>query len=488
MHEPPIILITDDEEDTASLLTRICTRAGFDTRVASDGFKSLELAESISPDLILLDIQMPGLTGFEVVEQLRQKPKTAQIPIIVITAAATKPEDAVRGIEIGADDYILKPFNYHELVARMRAKLKARELEERLKKRTGELELLVRLGEDLSRSQEIQLLAENLLNFLNRELEAEISVLCTEAREDHPAIEVMLQNGTLSRIENQINRDYFHQSVADANGHILNAERLKGYFQRESIQSGIFVPVTHDDMRIGILAIGHSNSTRYGTDELRVMGSVSRQAALAIRNAQLYESLRIYADELETRVEERTEELQKAQKQLMRSEKLASLGRLSGEIAHEINNPLQPIMTCLEGVIEDVESKSAIDIEDLQMAMSEVTRLKRTVTRLLDFARPDSSGVVKVNINELAHEVLALIHKKLYNTHIKLVTDMKDVPEIQANPDQIKQVLLNIAINAVDAMSGQQESIVQIRLVHEPKQDYVAISICDNGEGIPPER
>ena len=136
------VLIADDEPSMVVLLRRLFERDGFAVEAVGDGQSALEQAEALRPDLILMDVQMPGLNGFEVVRRLRQNEVTARIPTIFITAAAREPSDVARGFGLGADDYVLKPFNPHELLARARSKIRARQLEERLERRKQELEAL----------------------------------------------------------------------------------------------------------------------------------------------------------------------------------------------------------------------------------------------------------------------------------------------------------------------------------------------------------
>jgi len=482
MHTPPLILIADDEPDTAGLLKRIANRAGFDVETAADGIIAVQLATELLPDLILLDIQMPNLNGFQVMEKLRQEQLTRQIPIIVITAAATQPADVVRGIEIGADDYITKPFNYQELTARIRAKIRAKELEENLQKRTAELETLVMLGTRLSYSQEIEPLAEQLLTFLHQQFDVSASLLHLYATDDHPGLSLHHTGDGL--IQDKKKRLATYYDTNPATDVLALDEQAAAYiFDDSAIQSGMLTLLIHDDGMIGALAVGHWQADFFG-DTLRVMRSVSRQAALAIRNAQLYESLRLYATELENRVEERTEALKTTQAQLMRAEKLAALGRLSGEIAHEINNPLQPILGCIESALEEVENGLPVDPEGLQLAVSEVRRIQRTVKRLLDYAKPDSAGVAKLNIGEIVQGVVALTQKKVDQLQVTLVTKIEETPAIHANPDQLKQVFLNLTLNALEAMP--EKGTLTLHVWHDATDVHVAVQ--DTGSGIAPDK
>jgi len=114
------ILVVDDEKNIVDIVVYNLKKEGFETIEAYDGKTGLELALSADPDLILLDIMMPGLDGFEVCKQVREK---SQVPIIMLTARVEE-VDKVLGFEQGADDYVTKPFGVKELIARVKANLR----------------------------------------------------------------------------------------------------------------------------------------------------------------------------------------------------------------------------------------------------------------------------------------------------------------------------------------------------------------------------
>lgn len=121
------ILVADDIKQNVKLLRVILTASGFDVVEAYDGEEALEKAKSENPDLILLDIMMPKLTGYEVCQKLRANGTTKSIPIVMITALHEM-DDRIKGIEAGADDFISKPFNKTELLARVKALLRMRRI------------------------------------------------------------------------------------------------------------------------------------------------------------------------------------------------------------------------------------------------------------------------------------------------------------------------------------------------------------------------
>jgi class 3 adenylate cyclase len=128
---PSKILIVDDEPFNLDLLEQELMEHDYNIERAVDGVDALEKTESFRPDLILLDYMMPRMSGLEVVKQLRNNDQHKGIPVILLTAKATQ-EDKIKGLDAGADDYVTKPFDSFELLARVRAMLRIKELHDRL--------------------------------------------------------------------------------------------------------------------------------------------------------------------------------------------------------------------------------------------------------------------------------------------------------------------------------------------------------------------
>lgn len=124
MLEPrPKVLIADDDETLRQLITEALPRHRFEVYQAADGPETLDTVKNLRPDIVILDVMMPGMDGIEVCRAIRENPQTRNIPVILLTAKAPI-EDKLKGIESGADDYITKPFNFMELQARIEMHLR----------------------------------------------------------------------------------------------------------------------------------------------------------------------------------------------------------------------------------------------------------------------------------------------------------------------------------------------------------------------------
>lgn len=117
------VLVVDDEENIRMLVKFNLEKAGYEVLEASDGNKAIETAVNSTPDIVILDLMLPGVDGLEVCRNLKRHPRTAALPIIMLTAKSDE-IDRVIGLELGADDYMTKPFSQRELVARIKAVLR----------------------------------------------------------------------------------------------------------------------------------------------------------------------------------------------------------------------------------------------------------------------------------------------------------------------------------------------------------------------------
>ncbi len=488
-HTSPLVLIADDEQYAQMLLQKILEREHFRTETARDGRMAIEKAKALRPDLILMDIQMPDIDGFKAVEIIRRDPQTGHIPIIVVTAAAREPADVARGLGLGADDYLRKPFNTSELVARARSKIRAYHLEERLRQRTEELEALIDIGAELNQELAVDELADHIVDSVLKQLPASNAVLILLNEERKPTLtrsygwsgkgpsaEQLLMPGALAA---HVLENGEAALVADA----LHDERIASIFGEDRCVAGIAAPLKHHGQIVGVLALGDTVPQRFSAGNLRLLRSIAEEAALAIRNAQLYTELRGYADGLESMVEARTAALQSAQAQLVRAEKLAALGTLAAGIAHEVNNPLQPILTNLEMALEDIDDGRPVDRELLDFAKRDVQRIRGIVTRLLDFARPGQAEMEDVDIDDIMRELLTLAGKQLEHARVKVKTDLNVQHRILGRADQLKQVFLNLIVNAMEAMPEGGQLTVR----SAERDDYVLVTVRDTGVGIPEE-
>jgi CheY-like chemotaxis protein len=205
----PCILIVDDTPANLDLLAEVMRNHGYEPRPTPNGKLALMSAQAEPPDLILLDINMPGMDGFEVCERLKANAATRHVPIIFITAF-DDPDDKVRGFELGAADYITKPFHIEEVRARVDTHLKIRQLQYRLQQQNEHLEQQVaertrQLSQANEKLQKLRRLSDDFLHMISYEIRTpangvlgigELLIsLCPETDESTRYIELFRESG-----------------------------------------------------------------------------------------------------------------------------------------------------------------------------------------------------------------------------------------------------------------------------------------------------
>jgi signal transduction histidine kinase/CheY-like chemotaxis protein len=479
-HDPPLVLVADDEINTTIMLQHIFERDGYHVERVTNGVAALDSARKLLPDLILLDILMPGLNGFEVLRMLREDEITASIPTIMITANAREPADVARGMKLGADDYLYKPFAPQELLARAQSKIKARQLEDALQRRSKELEALLNASEKLNQHLEAGELPDLILQLVLNLLPGDFAAL--------------------QRIDEHGNLIDFRSITPSNNGHLQHAmdDNLATRILEEKhslmwpgdtpvltgFNSGLAIALEHGSYSMGSLILA-SNRVVYEANHQRLFEGIARQAALALRNAQLYEIQANYALHLEDMVAERTAELESAQKLLIRSEKLASIGHLAASIAHEINNPLMPIRNLLDEIVDELEQHNvSFDRKAIQIIQESLERIRGIVSRLLEFARDTGPEMKLLDVSSLLEGIITLNRKFFQHERITVNADLPPfLPPVYGSKDQLDQVFMNLALNAQAAMNGGGTLSISARL----EGDKIVVEFADTGCGIEPE-
>ncbi len=234
-------------------------------------------------------------------------------------------------------------------------------------------------------------------------------------------------------------------------------------------------PATNGDASraLGALYVDNPDtSAPFPSDSLRAAEALARHAALAIENAQLFER------------EQRTiEELRIAQKRLLQSEKLATIGQMAAGIAHELNTPLTYILGNLE--LFQLQEFPAEQREMLTSISKGVERIRGLAQSLLAFSRPSREEAVLLHPNEILERALDLCRYQLLKAGVRLETSLSpDLPRIRGASNQIEMALINLIVNAAQAMNGRPKR--ELRLSTDTEAGLVRIRIADTGPGIPP--
>lgn len=474
----PLVLVVDDEVNTTIMLQYIFEREGYRVERVTDGPSALEAASSLLPDLILLDILLPRMNGFEVLARLKSNPITEHIPTILITANAREPSDVVQGLSLGADDYLYKPFAPQELLARVQSKMRARYLEDDLRRRSRELETLLAASEQLSQHLQRDQVIDITMQIVREHFPADQVLVYLHGDESNPPTRVMwslipdeeLPVDDIAFAEAQL------QDSCAASIWTRDADETRLSY------NGMCACLQNSNQTVGTLYV-FSKTSSYSEGQIRLLEGISRQAVMALRNAELYRLQAAYTQELEETIRTRTEELVSAHKLLVRNEKLAAIGQLAASIAHEINNPLMPIELLLEQLEDGLKAADCpVDLRDLAVVRENLLRIQRIVKSLLEYVRSDGE-LRQLDIGKLLEAASKLNRHHFEMERLHIQTELQDGLFVYGSKDQLEAVFMNLIINARAAMKPSGTLVIRAM---EDGEDIV-VEFEDDGSGIPPE-
>lgn len=470
----PTVLVLDDESGITLLCKRVLTRAGFDVSAYTEPRKALEELTSRPYDLLLVDIRMPEVDGFDVITHARQN--QPNIAVLVMTGYGTV-ETAIHALRQGVDGLLLKPFEKSaDLLAAVQQAVGDRQKKTEAA-RIQTLRPLFSIIESLFQETEPARLLELIIKVICSNLpcsaaayyeieprKTELSILA-----GHGSTPLDLDQDVLSTLGNRILNA---ESPLLINAAGQEEEELGAELIERGLVAAMFVRINRPGKSSVFFAGREAGQAPFREGDLEMFQILARQAALAMENARLYEELRGYIRKVE-----------ESQQALLQAEKMAATGRLTASIAHEINNPLQAVQNCMHlAGRQDLEPEKRVEYFDL--ARSELERLRTTVQRMLDFYRPNPGSVQVVRIAELLRHVLGLMSRQLEERNIILNVNLPaDLPNVNGVNSQLQQVFLNLILNAYDAMPEGGE----LKITGREARNGVEILFQDSGPGVSDE-
>ncbi len=468
------ILVVDDEPGITRLCERLLTRTGYGVIAFTDPAAAMTFVEINKIDLLLVDIRMPEISGFDLIAHVKQhQPDTA---VLVMTGYGTI-DTAIQALREGVDGLLLKPFD-----SSSELELSVKQaLDDNQKKR------------DIARIQALRPLFDVTETFLaetspERLVNLVVSTVCDHLHckhagyykfvEDSKTLNlqegrgIILPEGISEPEGSLLGRAHYHKSPLWINvtGSSEHAHQMA--IESPGLGSAFIAPVSRLNVD-GVLYAGRDpEEIPFREVDWEMFLLMAGQAAVAMENAWLYQELREYIRRME-----------ESQNALIRAEKLAAAGRLTASIAHEINNPLQAVQNCLHLATRG-ELSAKKQREYIDLANHELDRLRGTVKRMLDFYRPGSVEPQQVNLAILLQRVIKLLSSQLAGRNIRTVTRLSTkLPPVLAVSSQLEQVFINLILNSYDAMPEGGD----LKLSARRSEDMVEVLIQDSGPGISEE-
>ncbi len=431
------IMIVDDNEFGRDVLEGILSKENYKLLFADNGKSALEKINLELPDLVLLDVMMPGMDGFEVCQRIRKNPLTAEIPVVMVTSLDDQ-DSKIRGLEAGADDFISKPFNRSELRARVRTIT-----------RLNRYRRLVQMEEKISKQAALLDVA-------------------------HDGIIVCKLDGTITFWNKSAERIYGWASEKAIGENVANILLKNQILKYQDLCNKL---LEKHSLVEEITFYQGSTRSIVNTCWTLVKGTNSEPDLIFITNVDITEKKLL-------------------EEKFLRAQRLENIGALASGVAHDLNNILAPILMALQFLRNKIPDKRGQTLVDtLEISAQRGADL---VKQVLYFGRGLDSKRSLLQIKHLISE----LEKIIQETFPKSISLYKDVPydlwTVSADSTQVYQVLMNILVNARDAMPqggvikivGRNIAIDENYVLMNSNAKvglYTVITISDNGSGIPEE-
>lgn len=443
------LLIVDDNAATRYALRRRMERHDFIVSEAGTGTEGLELIAAQVPDALILDVNLPDMSGFDIVRLLRSEPRTALLPVVHVSAASIQTADIVTGLEAGADAYLVHPVDPDVLLATLRTLLRVRDTEYALR-------------ESEARFREI---------FVN--ISAPIAVMDAQLKvhECNHAFALLIQQS--------VAQPTMLGSLADGQDEIIQELRA-GLLAGERWQGTLRMLVR------GELRETEWQISPYRTPQLSLVFIED-----VTEHRQREQSHLKQLDTVNTRLAHEVAERARTEAQLLQAQKMDAIGKLTGGIAHDFNNLLTGIITGIELIKKRTqENRPEKIMRYAEAALASASSAAALTHRLLAFARQQPLDARPIDINQHIRSLEDLLRRTI-GKRIALTLDLTSQSAIAlVDSSQLESALLNLVINARDALpkggtirvtTFAAHSKGDARLADGP---YLALSVKDDGIGI----
>jgi len=499
--EPGTILVVDDTPTNLEILFDFLTNYGFKILVAEDGESALQKAAYASPDLILLDILMPGIDGFETCCRLKANELTRDIPVIFMTALS-ETADKVRGLQVGAVDYVTKPLQHEEVLVRVQTHLRLRSLTKQLQAQNVRLEQEIEQRQ--RQYQRSQLFADVTLKIRQSlQLEEILQAATIEVQKILQADRVLIyrlrSDGTGSGVAEAVlpgwsavlgqqfpaevfPEDYRQlycqeriRSIADVEREEKIAPCLVEFVRQFQVKAKLVVPIIIKEELWGLLIAHQCSSPRDWTDfETELLRQLADQIGIALTQAQLLEQETRYSQEL--------------------ARSNAELQQFASIASHDLQEPLRKIQAFGNRLQEKYgEALSEQGSDYIQRMQNAAQRMQILIDDLLIFSRITTKAqpFVAVDLAKVAKEVISDLEVLIQQTGARV--EVSELPTINANPLQMRQLLQNLIGNALKFRQKNEPPRVKIySQIHGDREQLTdnsldthlcQITVEDNGIG-----
>ncbi len=451
----PTVLIVDDNPTNLGVLTNYLNAYGYKTPIASNGDIAVKRAKHILPDLILLDVVMPGIDGFETCRRLKFDEATRDIPVIFMTALSN-PEDKLRGFEVGGVDYVIKPFYQEEVLARVATHIRIRELTQSLKEHAAEL---ARANAEV-RSLNAQLTAENLQVSADlKETEHKYQTLAEDITDGY----FVLQNDRVV---------FANQAFCRMHGYQLEEVLDRAFLDFVDPESRTEVTAVYQDTRQA-MSVSHLFEYLRLTKDGQSLST--EMTAKTTWHEARYVDIGICRD-ITKRVQ--------MERRVWEAERMAYIGRITTSLSHELRNPLSAVKINLQ-ILKKNHDFTDNDRRRIDISETQVVRLEGILKELLDFAKPLHVEFQACNVNQILAACLELLSVQFEQKQVSVIANLaRELPLIQGDAEKLSRAFLNVLLNAFNASPSGGTIRLSCQYDSNAAAPGINVFIDDEGPGI----
>lgn len=450
------ILLVDDNPTNLQVLLQTLSGRGYKLLIAKNGESALRIAHKAKPALVLLDIMMPGMDGYEVCRQLKEDPETNNITVIFLSALDDT-KDKVRGLETGAVDFISKPFQAEEVIARVETQLKIHRLEQALSARNRQLEAdKARILESMNEGI-FGLDSQGHITFAN----------AAAAMMTGWPIDSLINTGLISLMLGEAGDDARSQHLAP-----IQVALNKGV--SKTVDDALF---WHKD--------GASFPVSYSCTPIMEEGKPNGAVV-------------VFKDITEKKkgqaaLQKALDELDAQKDKLTHVSRLSTMGEMAAGFAHEVNQPLTAISNYAQvakRMMARLENTDNDIYESLYEAMDKInTQARRAgeiIARIRSFVKKPDHVLTTVDPAKLLKDTVKLAEVDARNNSMEIHMDLADqLPAVKVDPVQIQQVALNLIRNGMEAMRDQETRDVGVWVkAAKVDEQFLKVSVVDRGYGL----